>query len=62
MRQHIAPNTQPFAPLGRAVAERRSDEISSDHEHTDVESVIGCLTASMFGEVLKSLRSALSLR
>ena len=63
MRQHIASSTQTFAPLAcRAAAERRSDETASDDDRADVGSVVGFLTAAMFGEVMKSLRSALSLR
>jgi len=61
MQQHIETRTEPFEAIDcRAAAERRSNE--GEYDRADVDSVIGCLTAAMFGEVMRSLRSALALR
>jgi hypothetical protein len=58
---HDTCSTQSFAPSGATFAERRTDEAARHLTPPDVDDVIGCLTAAMFGEVMKSLRSALSL-
>ena len=60
MRQATC-STQPFIPSGGTSAERCADEAARHLTRLDVDDVIGCLTAAMFGEVMKSLRSALSL-
>jgi len=60
MRQATS-STQPFMPSGGTFAEPRADEAARHLTRLDVDDVIGCLTAAMFGEVMKSLRSALSL-
>lgn len=60
MRQ-ITCSSQPFAPCGGSSAERRGGDTASHPAQRDVDDVIDCLTAAMFGEVMKSLRSALSL-
>jgi hypothetical protein len=52
-------STQPFTPSRVTVAERRADD-AARHLTPDVDEVIDCLTVAMFGEVMKSLRSALS--
>jgi hypothetical protein len=60
MRQDTC-STQSFSSPGRTFAARRADEAARHLTQSDVDDVIGCLTAAMFGEVMKSLRSALSL-
>jgi hypothetical protein len=60
MRQATC-STQPFIPSEGAFAERCANEAARQLSRLDVDDVIGCLTAAMFGEVMKSLRSALSL-
>ena len=47
---------------GGYVPEQRADEMLWNLAAPDVDEVISSLTASMFGEVMKSLRSALCLR
>jgi hypothetical protein len=47
---------------GGYVPEQRADEMHWNLAAPDVDEVASSLTASMFGEVMKSLRSALSLR
>ena len=47
---------------GEYVAEQHSDKTYWNLSTSDVDEVIGSLTASMFDEVMRSLRSALSLR
>ena len=47
---------------GGYVLEQHSDATDSCLPRSEVHGVIGCLTASMIDEVMKSLRSALSLR
>jgi hypothetical protein len=59
MRQATC-STQPFIPSGGTFAERCADEAGLLTPPV-VDEVIDCLTAAMFGEVMKSLRSALSL-
>jgi hypothetical protein len=54
-------STRPVSPFGDILAQRRADEAARHFAQPDVETVIDCLTAAMFGEVMKSLRSALSL-
>ena len=44
------------------VLEQHSDATHSYLPHSDVNEVIGSLTTSMLDEVMKSLRSAFSLR
>ena len=46
---------------GGYVLEQHRDETLCNLAPSDVEEVLGSLTASMFSEMLKSLRSALSL-
>jgi hypothetical protein len=59
--RHATCSTQPFTPSGATVAERRAGEAARHVTPPEVDDVIDCLTAAMFGEVMKSLRSALSL-
>jgi hypothetical protein len=54
-------STQPFILSGGTLAAQRADEAAGHLTPPDVDDVIDCLTAAMFGEVMKSLRSALSL-
>jgi hypothetical protein len=54
-------STQPFIPSGATLAAQRADEAARHLTPPDVDDVIDCLTAAMFGELMKSLRSALSL-
>ena len=61
MRQ-ISQATQVFSLFGSGfVAEQRADEIRWNLAPSDSE-LVGSLTASMFDELLTSLRSALSLK
>ena len=47
---------------GEYVAEQHADRMHWNLSSSDVSEVVESLTASMFDEVMKSLRSALSLR
>ena len=47
---------------GGYVQEQHRDEAFWNLSTADVGEVVGSLTVSMFGEVLKSLRAALSLK
>ena len=47
---------------GEYVAEQHSDKTYCNLSTSNVDEVIESLTASMFNEVMRSLRSALSLR
>jgi hypothetical protein len=54
-------STQPFTPPEAIVATRRPEGAARHGTPPEVDDVIDCLTAAMFGEVVKSLRSALAL-
>jgi hypothetical protein len=62
--QFAHPNSQQIITVlgGEYVAERHGDAALWNLASRDVDEVIKSLTASMFGEVMKSLRGALSLR
>ena len=47
---------------GEYVAEQHANKAYWNLSASDVDEVVGSLTTSMFDEVMKSLRSALSLR
>jgi hypothetical protein len=47
---------------GYVLEQHRNDGFWTPAQSDEVEGVVASLTASMFGEILKSLRSALSLR
>ncbi len=51
--------TQMFTPFGGYVPEQHPDEALSKLVPPDVDQVVNSLTAAMFDEVMKSLRSAL---
>jgi hypothetical protein len=53
--------TQVFTPFGGYIPEQRADGATSNLAPADVGHVVNALTVSMFDEVMKSLRSALSL-
>ena len=56
-------STQVFSPFGGGyVLEQRADRASWNHAAPDVNQTVASLTAAMFDEVMKSLRSALSLK
>ena len=57
-------NTQVFSMFGGGYVpeQRRSDEMPGNLAPSDIDEAVTSLTVSMFNEVLKSLRSALSLR
>jgi hypothetical protein len=59
MRQ-TTQSTQVFTPFGGYISEQRTDA-SWNGAPADVDHVVNSLTVSMFDEVMKSLRSALSL-
>jgi hypothetical protein len=46
---------------GGYVPEQRADELRGNLAPADIDEAVTSLTALMFGEVLKSLRSTLSL-
>ena len=55
--------TQVITPFGSGyVPLQHSDPSRWNLAQADLDDVVGSLTASMFGEMLKSLRSALSLK
>ena len=60
MRQ-VTYSNQLFPLIGDTIAEESASEAARNATPLDVLDVIDCLRAAMFGEVMKSLRSTLSL-
>ena len=60
---HTTHSAQIFSLFGGGyVPEERTDETPGNLAPCDIDEAVTSLTVSMFNEVLKSLRSALSLR
>ena len=56
-------NTQVYSMFGGGyVPEQCSDEMQGNLAPSDIDEAVTSLTVSMFSEVLRSLRSALSLK
>jgi hypothetical protein len=63
MRHATTHSTQVVTPFGSGyVPEQRADETRWNLGPSDVDGVVASLRVSMFSELMKSLRSSLSLR
>jgi hypothetical protein len=62
MHQTTHSSTQVFSMFGGYVSEQHTNERPGNLAPSDIDDAVTSLTAMMFGEVLQSLRSALSVK